>query len=434
MAWNRTFMVYCGAALALLLLLTWYSRDWSPTYGTHTVNTDYNNPATVQTSSSSANYGSPSAETQLQKVPQNAAEATTAAETAQAIVSSTSAARLTSSSAAPAAAQPTASSPPQLETPQGSPSGLAVQLAALFQPLKLAVDAPVWTDSDGAEFKITQTPTWTKPLGKRLCLIDIDTRPLNGTNEILDNGHFNWTEHATTSAGMLGHYLYAQIHGYDYKFVRTRNFPDRASYWTKIPALSDTLRDYEFVISIDADAQINHPEIPFEWLLNRWNVTKDTALTMTIDPDKEFNWDPFGRPMNNAGLVMAHNIPRTHEILKAWASCPDEPREEFNRCSRWKNPWPAEQAAFGEYIRYMYNEPNDLREVPCDEANGYPESESNCSGRFIHHLWLDKGKTKDVINTGFMQIVMKRLHDQFLADTSVVIERESNAFERDGAQ
>jgi hypothetical protein len=151
---------------------------------------------------------------------------------------------------------------------------------------------------------------------------------------------------------------------------------------------------------------------------------------MTIDPDLPHNLDPWGRPYNNCGFVVAHNIPRTHEMLKAWASCPDETRKEFKGCARWKQPWPAEQAAFGEYIRYMFSEPNDLNEIACDDANGFPESGSGCSGRFIRHLWTAKMRTRDVVNDGVMQVLLKRLHDQFLTDESIIIERDSNSFVR----
>jgi hypothetical protein len=151
---------------------------------------------------------------------------------------------------------------------------------------------------------------------------------------------------------------------------------------------------------------------------------------MTIDPDKPFNLDPKGRPNNNAGFVVAHNIPRTHEILKAWSTCPDELREEFKGCARWKKPWPAEQAAFSEYIRYLFNEPNDLNEIPCDEANGFPGSDTECSGRFVRHFWTNKPQSKEIVSNGFMQVLLKGLHDQFLADDGVIIERESNEFQR----
>jgi hypothetical protein len=290
---------------------------------------------------------------------------------------------------------------------------------------------PEWTDTDGTVFALSPNPTWTKSLGKRLCIIDIDTRPLDGEHQVLNNGTYSWQDTKVTSAGMMGHYLYAQIHGYDYKFVRTHNFEDRSSFWTKISALSDTLQDYEFVVSIDADAQFNHPEIPFEWLLNRWNVTQQTALTMTIDPDLEINRDPRGRPYNNGGFVVAHNIPRTHEMLQAWAACPDEPTEFYAGCAKWKEPWPAEQAAFGDYVRYMYDQPDDLNEVPCDEANGFPDSQTACTGRFVRHMWTAKERTKNVIANGVMQALFGQLHDQFLASDSI-IERESNEFMRAG--
>lgn len=80
----------------------------------------------------------------------------------------------------------------------------------LFEPLKLPITAPSWTASDGVKFEIPQDPVWTKPLGKRLCIIDIDTRPLNGTNDILNTGDFDWPQYHPTSAGMMGHYLYSE--------------------------------------------------------------------------------------------------------------------------------------------------------------------------------------------------------------------------------
>ena len=152
---------------------------------------------------------------------------------------------------------------------------------------------------------------------------------------------------------------------------------------------------------------------------------------MTTDPNGPPNLDPWGRAYDNCGFVVAHNVPRTHEILKAWSSCPDETLPNFEGCARWKVPWPAEQAAFGEYVRYMFKEPHDLNEVDCDEANGFPESETECHGRFIRHLWSAKARTRNIINDGFMQIVLQQAHDQFVADDSIVIQRETNAFTRD---
>ncbi|KAF2757899.1 hypothetical protein EJ05DRAFT_485979 [Pseudovirgaria hyperparasitica] len=295
-------------------------------------------------------------------------------------------------------------------------------IQALYAPTLQPITAPTFTDPvDGEVFHIPQHPIWTKSLGKRLCLVDIDNRPFDGENELMGKvpTPFDWTTFSNTPSGMLGHYFYAMIHGYDYKFIRTTDYPDRAPYWTKIPALADHLHDYDFVVSIDADAQIRFPQLPFEWLLNRWNVTKETSMTMALDPDDPPNHDVHGRLHDNAGFIVAQNLPRTHDLLKTWAACPDEPSPEFENCARWKHPWPAEQAAFAEYIRTIYNEPNDLNEIPCDEANGTPDFTPNgefqhgCKGKFVRHHTLSKDAIKETIQNGHMGVIMGRMHQDF---------------------
>jgi hypothetical protein len=89
-------------------------------------------------------------------------------------------------------------------------SDLAAIISALFEPIKLPITAASWTDFDGLEFSIPKNPVWTTSLGKRLCIIDIDTRPLNASNQILNTGYFDWAHYGTTSAGMMGHYLYGE--------------------------------------------------------------------------------------------------------------------------------------------------------------------------------------------------------------------------------
>lgn len=276
---------------------------------------------------------------------------------------------------------------------------------------------------------IGPNPIWTKPLGKRLCIIDIDTRPMDGENEIFDPNvpisnasPFNWPDFGNTPAGMMGHYLYAMVHGYDYAFIKTTSYDDRAPFWTKIPALADHLHNYDFVISIDADAQFRFPQVPFEWLLNRWNVTKETSFTMAIDPDDPPNHDVHGRVNDNAGFIVAQNLPRTHEMLRAWHKCPDEPSDTYKDCGRWKYPWPAEQAAFAEYIRYNFDGPNDVHEIPCDEANGTPDFtpweqfQHGCKGRFVRHHTLSKAMIKESVVNAHLGVLMGRVHEEFLKE------------------
>lgn len=55
---------------------------------------------------------------------------------------------------------------------------------------------------------MNNTPVWTESLGERLCIVDIDTRALNGSGQILSKEGFRWDDVEYTGAGMLNHYLY----------------------------------------------------------------------------------------------------------------------------------------------------------------------------------------------------------------------------------
>jgi hypothetical protein len=224
----------------------------------------------------------------------------------------------------------------------------------------------------------------------------------------------------------------ALIHGYTYKFIRTTPFPDRIAMWTKISALADTLGedDCHITLSIDTDATFMDLGLPFEWLLNRWGVTPKTSLTMPRDPDVvPRNIDAARGNINlNCGFVIAQNLPRTQEILKAWASCPDD-EARYPNCSRWKKAWPAEQAAFSEYIRYEFDEPEDIRVIDCDEANGFPDSETECTGIFVRHHWTQKGLVKAAMADVLTGATLERIHREFLDEEErVVVSRTANDF------
>jgi hypothetical protein len=213
----------------------------------------------------------------------------------------------------------------------------------------------------------------------------------------------------------------ALIHGYTYKFIRIQPLTDRAVFWAKIPALGDMLDECDFAVSIDADATFMNLNLPFEWLLNRWETTRNTSLTMARDPNQPQNYDSAQHNiLLNCGFVVAQNLPRTKEILGAWASCPDN-EERYPDCARWKNPWPAEQAAFGEYIRYDFNEPDDIREVECSDANGFPEADQGCEGIFIRHHWSRKDLVAKMLADSFMHASMDVFRDRFMSKIEDVV-------------
>jgi len=130
--------------------------------------------------------------------------------------------------------------------------------------------ADYFVDPTDGEVYFTNQTIWTNPLGKKLCIIDVDTRPLNEAGQLM-NQDFNWQTSEGVSVGMLNHYLYAKIHGYDYKFIHTSQWHNssRSDVWTKIPALRETLKDYQIVVMLDADAIFRNLHLPYEWLLNR---------------------------------------------------------------------------------------------------------------------------------------------------------------------
>lgn len=154
-------------------------------------------------------------------------------------------------------------------------------------------------------------------------------------------------------------------------------------------------------------------------------------MSLALDPIADFNNDAkHGNTNLNAGFIIAQNNPRTHQILKAWSACPDD-QTNYPGCSRWKNDWPAEQAAFSEYIRYEFTEEDDIRAIDCDEANGFPESGTECEGRFIQHHWRIKDLVRPAVIESVMSGLMERLRGGFVEE-GVLIETEGKGTGRNG--
>lgn len=227
----------------------------------------------------------------------------------------------------------------------------------------------------------------------------------------------------------------ATIHGYDYKFIHTSEWynKSRDDVWTKVPALRDTLKDYRFVVMIDADAIFRNLHLPYEWLLNRWNITEETSIAMPLDPEwYEDSHEPIGYTYNkyheinpNAGFVTAQNLPRTFEMLDAWVSCPDD-EERFPGCDHFRAGWPAEQGAFGEHIRYEFNRSTDFKAFNCTDGNGFPSQNSECKGLFVRHFTTGKGDLKPAVGDTLLQSLFQRTHGDIMRRWGdVKIERNS---------
>jgi hypothetical protein len=131
--------------------------------------------------------------------------------------------------------------------------------------------------------------------------------------------------------------------------------------WPKVHSMFNLLPQYKFVVFLDADASFRHLQLPFEWLLNRWNVTHNTSFTMARDPlDDDCNLcDSNGIAMVNTGFVVAQNLPYTNKIFDVWMKCTGGKTKYGDGCAKWKGAWAHEQAVFSDYLRYDYNPDGD---------------------------------------------------------------------------
>lgn len=215
--------------------------------------------------------------------------------------------------------------------------------------------------------------------------------------------------------------LPAKIHGYKYYFVHIDEYPDRRNSWKKAPVVSKILKDHKVCAFVDSDVTFNQLDLPFEWLLNYWRYWPDQQLlALALDPDGvEKNIDRYGKLYLNTGFIISQNLPRTHEIFAAWEACPDEGGKHPECTEFRKNApgFPTDQGGFGAYIRYEFNRLTDIAELPCNEANGFPESHSGCSGIFIRHWWTGKDDwIKEGVGPQVPGPYLKLFHQEFLAD------------------
>ncbi|KAI6747701.1 hypothetical protein HG531_008243 [Fusarium graminearum] len=157
------------------------------------------------------------------------------------------------------------------------------------------------------------------------------------------------------------------IHGYDYQFIRAPNYYKRHGTWVKVPMIKQALGTYETVVFLDADAVFAYPEIPFEWLMSLWNITDETLVAMSNDPDSPRNRDKKGSVMMNTGFIIARQSTRTLSLFHDWNQCPTETK--YEGCKRWMKDWAHEQAAFSNHVRYDYST-DDVRAIPRKDGNG----------------------------------------------------------------
>jgi hypothetical protein len=80
-------------------------------------------------------------------------------------------------------------------------------IKALYGPILHPVDAANFTDEDGDVYRLQGEPRFKQKLGKRVLILDIDSRPLTGPGQLMDD-NLKWKGMRPLSAGMLSHYMF----------------------------------------------------------------------------------------------------------------------------------------------------------------------------------------------------------------------------------
>jgi hypothetical protein len=244
-------------------------------------------------------------------------------------------------------------------------------ISRLYDSVRHPITDKSYTDAYGLSFNISDIvrPAWTESLGSDVLIVDIDTRAPDGDNGIFAREKINWETldahqaNGVLSVTFMNHFMYSQIHGYDYKYYNAHHIEGHHDTWIKPHVLYELLHLYRFVVFIDADAIIQHMEVPLEWLFNRWGVTPTTSIAMPLDVttsengDDNHSSDSKGRLVLNTGFIVSQALPHTFEMLEAWRECTTEKR--YPGCGFWKEQWSHEQRAFSEFIRYDYNPHGD---------------------------------------------------------------------------
>lgn len=95
-------------------------------------------------------------------------------------------------------------------SPPARPVTLEDIVQSLWKPLVTPITDESFVDHNGAVQTLGDKAEqhWKQPLGKKLCIVDIDTRPLSGDHQIFNPGNVAWKDLDTLGSGMLNHYLY----------------------------------------------------------------------------------------------------------------------------------------------------------------------------------------------------------------------------------
>jgi len=285
------------------------------------------------------------------------------------------------------------------------------------------------------EWELPGEAFYKESLGEDLCIIDLDSRGFLEPGQVFHGDQLMSWDHADKlhglSTGILNHWVYAKIHGYKYYYIEIDQFEDRRDSWKKPPVMAEILKDHKTCIYMDSDAIFHHMDLPFEWLMNYWQINpQNNSMALAFDPVSEKNTDKFGQVYVNTGFIVVQNNEKTFEIMNEWEDCAND-GGKHPECTEFRTNGPGhptDQGGFGTYTRYDFED--DIKQLPCTEANGFLESHSGCAGIFIKHLWTGKKDwIKITIGEQLPGRYLEAFHEGFLAEKESYYFTEKELFD-----
>lgn len=82
----------------------------------------------------------------------------------------------------------------------------------LWKPFLLGINATSFYTDEGYIYEVPkENENWAKPLGKKLLILDVDTRLDKGPGAVMNDSALDYKEMKGRTGGIMNHYLYGMF-------------------------------------------------------------------------------------------------------------------------------------------------------------------------------------------------------------------------------
>lgn len=110
----------------------------------------------------------------------------------------------------------------------------------LWRPYLHNIASKSFIADNGEHYKIpSDSYRWTETFGKKLIILDVDSRPNTNTGEILNGEKPDLSKITGRTAGFMSHYLYCMVYPIPFFFILhsilTKRFLRSNDPWIRLP-------------------------------------------------------------------------------------------------------------------------------------------------------------------------------------------------------